>query len=139
MSKKTSLLSGSVMTDPFVTLWTVAFQIPLFLGFPRLEYWGGLPFPPPGYFPDPGIKFMSLAWASVLFTTEPLGKLPGSYSNPQYGSDSFWAGQGRCLRRDEVGGESYKTTNWPKVSEEWYSMLSTCRKEGLDLSERCHI
>ena len=54
MYKKTSLLSGSVMTDPFVTLWTVAFQIPLFLGFPRLEYWGGLPFPPPGYFPDSG-------------------------------------------------------------------------------------
>ena len=35
MYKKTLLLSGSVMTDPFVTPWTVAFQVPLSLGFPR--------------------------------------------------------------------------------------------------------
>ena len=32
----------------FVTLWTVARQAPLSMGFSRQEYWGGLPFPPPG-------------------------------------------------------------------------------------------
>ena len=32
----------------FVTPWTVARQAPLSMGFSRQEYWGGLPFPPPG-------------------------------------------------------------------------------------------
>ena len=32
----------------FVTLWTVALQPPLSMGFSRQEYWSGLPFPPPG-------------------------------------------------------------------------------------------
>ena len=34
-------------------------QAPLFVGFPRKEYWSRLPFPPPGYLPDPGIKSAS--------------------------------------------------------------------------------
>ena len=49
----------------FVTAWTVAHQAPLFLGFSRQEYWGGLPFPPPGDLPNPGIEPVSLvspAW-----------------------------------------------------------------------------
>ena len=32
----------------FVTLWTVAHQSPLSMGFSRQEYWSGLPFPSPG-------------------------------------------------------------------------------------------
>jgi len=31
------------------------------MGFSRQEYWSGLPFPPPGDLPDPGIKPKSLA------------------------------------------------------------------------------
>ena len=31
-----------------MTLWTVACQAPLFMGFSMQEYWSGLPFPPPG-------------------------------------------------------------------------------------------
>ena len=38
----------------FVTLWTVAHQVPLSMGFSRQEYWSGLPFPSPGGLPDPG-------------------------------------------------------------------------------------
>ena len=38
-----------------VTPWTVARQAPLSMGFPRQEDWSGLPFPPPGHLPDPGI------------------------------------------------------------------------------------
>ena len=38
------------------TPWTVARQAPLSLGFSRQEYWSGLPFPPPGDLPDPGIE-----------------------------------------------------------------------------------
>ena len=40
----------------FVTPWAVAHQAPLSMGFPRQEYWSGLPFPSPGDVPDPGIK-----------------------------------------------------------------------------------
>ena len=38
-----------------VTLWTVTHQAPLSMGFSRQEYWGGLPYPPPGHLPHPGI------------------------------------------------------------------------------------
>ena len=40
----------------FLTPWTVTRQAPLSMGFPRQKYWGGLPCPPPGDLPDPGIK-----------------------------------------------------------------------------------
>ena len=44
----------------FATLWTVAHQAPLFMGFYRQDYWCGVPFPSPGDLPDPGIKPESL-------------------------------------------------------------------------------
>ena len=47
------------------------------LEFSRQEYWSGLPFPPLGDPPDPGIKLMSLVSPSLaggFFTTEPPGK-----------------------------------------------------------------
>ena len=46
-------------------------------GFPRPESWSGLPFPPPGDLPNPGIKPVSPASPALQadsFTTEPLGK-----------------------------------------------------------------
>ena len=39
-----------------VTLWTIARQAPLSMGFSRQEYWSGLPCPPLGDLPDPGIE-----------------------------------------------------------------------------------
>ena len=42
------------------TLWTVARQAPLSMGFSRQEYWSGLPCPPPGDLSDPGIELTSL-------------------------------------------------------------------------------
>ena len=56
----------------FLTLWTVASQAPLSMEFSRQEYGSGLPCPPPGALPDPGIEsasLMSPAWAGGLFTT----------------------------------------------------------------------
>ena len=46
----------------FVTPWTVAHQMPLSIGFPRQEYWSGLPFLSPGDLPDPGTEPVSPAW-----------------------------------------------------------------------------
>ena len=45
----------------FVTLWTVVCQAPLPMGFSRQEYWPGLPCPPPGDLPDPGIEPTSVS------------------------------------------------------------------------------
>ena len=49
----------SVVSDS-VTPSTVAHQVPLSGGFPRQEYWSGLPFPPAGDLPDPEIEPMSV-------------------------------------------------------------------------------
>ena len=56
----------------FATSWTVAHQAPLSKGFSMQENWSGLPFPPPGNFPDPGIKSISSVsspLAGGFFTT----------------------------------------------------------------------
>ena len=66
------------MYDSFVMLWTVASQAPLSMGFPRKEYWSGLPFPSAGDLPDPRIKPKSPVLAGGFFTTEPPGK-PNEY------------------------------------------------------------
>ena len=50
--------------------WTVACQTPLSMGLSWQEYWNGLPFPPPGDLPDPGIEPASPALASGFFTTK---------------------------------------------------------------------
>ena len=63
----------SVVSNSFVWLWTVARQA-LSMGFSRQEYWSGLPFPPPGDLPDPGIEPASPALAGGFFTNEPPGK-----------------------------------------------------------------
>ena len=60
-----------------VTPWTVAHQAPLCMELSRQEYWSGLPLPPPGDLPDPGIKAespTSPALAGGFFTTESPGK-----------------------------------------------------------------
>ena len=56
------------------TPWSVAHQAPPSMGFPKQEYRSGLPFPPPGDLPDPGIKLTSPSLAGGFFTTEPPGK-----------------------------------------------------------------
>ena len=45
------------------------------MGFPRQEYWSGLPFPPPGNLTHLVIEPTSIALAGRFFTTEPPGKL----------------------------------------------------------------
>ena len=57
----------------FVTSWTVAYQASPSMGFFRQEYWSGLPFPPPGDLPDPGIEPRSPALEADTLTSEPPG------------------------------------------------------------------
>ena len=62
------------MANPFVTPWTIAYQAPPSMGFPRQEYWNGLPFPSPGDLPNPEIEPESPELAGGIFTSEPPGK-----------------------------------------------------------------
>ena len=65
----------------FVTLQTVALEVPLSVGFSKEEYWIGLPCPPPGDLPNPGIKSTSLMFSALaggFFTTSPTWETPKS-------------------------------------------------------------
>ena len=62
------------MFDSVGTPWTVAHQALLSVGFPRQEYWSGLPFPSPEDLPDPEIEPLSPALTGGFFTTESPGK-----------------------------------------------------------------
>ena len=84
----------------FATLWTVAHQASLFMGFSRQEYWSGLPCVPPGALPNPGIEpvsLMSPALAGRLFTTSTTWEVPMSLlypvSNQVYHITRVWCEQ----------------------------------------------
>ena len=62
-------LGHSSHVQIFATLWTVAHQAPLSMGFSRHEYWSRLPCPSPGDLPDPGVRAASPALAGGFFTT----------------------------------------------------------------------
>ena len=55
----------------FLTLWTVAHQAHLSMGFPRQEYWHGWSCPPPGDLPDPGIELTPPELQGDSLSTEP--------------------------------------------------------------------
>ena len=57
-----------------VTLWTIACQAPLSMGFSRQDYWNGLPCPPPRALPNPGIKPRSPVLQADSLSSEPPGK-----------------------------------------------------------------
>ena len=57
----------------FATLWTVARQAPLSMGFSRQEYLSGLPCPPPGDLPNPGIEPTFPATPALQADFLPLG------------------------------------------------------------------
>ena len=69
----------------FVTLWTVASQAPLSLGFSKQEYQRELAYPSPGDLPNPGIKptsLMSPALAGRFFTTTTTWEALNYYKQP---------------------------------------------------------
>ena len=73
-TKESESVNRSVVFHSYATPGTVARQAPLSMGFPRQEYWSGLPFLSPGDLPNPGIKPASPAspaLAGGFLTTEP--------------------------------------------------------------------
>ena len=62
------------MSESFVMPCTLARQPPLSMRFLRQKYSSSLPFPSPGYLPDPGIEPLSPVLAVGFYITEPPGK-----------------------------------------------------------------
>ena len=71
-----------------VTTWAVASQAPLSKEFSRQAYWSGLPFPPPGDLPNPGIELRSSTLQTDSLPSEP----PGKPKNSGVGSLSLLQG-----------------------------------------------
>ena len=72
------VLSRFSCVQLFATLWTVARQAALPMGFSRQDYWSALPCPSPGQLPKPGTEptpLRSPALVSGFFITEPSGSL----------------------------------------------------------------
>ena len=68
------MLSHFSCIQLFLTLWTVAHQAPLFMGFSRQEYWSGLPCPPAWDLPNPGIELRSPQLQAVSLLSQTPGK-----------------------------------------------------------------
>ena len=84
-----------------MTPWTTAHKAPLFMGFPRQEYWSGLPFPALEDLPDPAVKPGSPAPGRFFFTTEPPRKPLAHYRK----SKTSW----------EVQPQALIPWSWPRI------------------------
>ena len=73
------VLSHFSCVQLFATLWTIACQAPLSMGFSRQEYWSGLPCPPLGDLSDPGIKPLSPVSPALYADSLPLSHLGSPY------------------------------------------------------------
>ena len=70
------------MSDSFVTPWTVVHQAPLSMGFPRQEYWSGLPFPSPGDLSNRGLNLPIGRLSGGSVVKNPLANTGDAGSNP---------------------------------------------------------
>ena len=80
----------AVMSD-FATPWTVAYQAPQSMEFPRREYWSVLPFPSPGDLPDWGIKPKSPAFQADSLPSRLQGS-PKNWDFPSIPRQEYWSG-----------------------------------------------
>ena len=69
---------NSCANSTLATPWTVVHQAPLSMGFPRQAYWNGLPCPPRGDLPNPGIEPPSPAMVGRIFATSATWKANSS-------------------------------------------------------------
>ena len=78
------VLSGFSRVWLFETQWTIAHQAPLSMGFSQKEYWSGLPCPPPGDHPNPGIQPTSPASPALQMNSLPLSHWGSHYISSTY-------------------------------------------------------
>ena len=100
------MLSLSNCVRLCVTPWTVASQAPLSMGFPRQEFWGGLPCLPLGIFLTQGLKshlLYLLHWQASSLPLVPLGK----HSHYSLTSNRSWKSNTFSLRFHPRTGKKY--------------------------------
>jgi len=121
------MLSHFSRVQLFATLWTVACQASVSLGFSRQEYWSGLPCPPPRDRPDPRIEPTSLtspALAVRFFNTRATWEPPSHQLRPPFKNKNTqkskgfrhrdsglfswaWLFRRKLLERDSVQGQGF--------------------------------
>ena len=79
------MLSHLIHVQIFATPWTVAHQAPLSMGFPKQEYWSGLPCSPPGHLPNirvfSDVSVLRLRWPNYWsFNISPSNEYSGLIS-----------------------------------------------------------
>ena len=121
--------SCSVVSRLFGTPWTAACQASLSMGFSRQEYRNGLPCPPPGHLPNPGIKPRSPSLQADSLPAEPPGKPKntgvGSLSHLQgiFPTQESNRGLLHCrwiLYQLSYQGTPFESSNLPKILFQWY-------------------
>ena len=112
--------------------WTAAHQAPLSMGFPRQQYWSGLPFLPPGDLPHPGLKPSS--------PTLQVDSLPLSYpGNPQE-SPSQMTGCGLMSQRPLLPSSLISPASRPppySSNTPLHVLFSLCQASSRSFSKSC--
>ena len=94
----------------FATPWTVAHQAPLSMGFPRQEYWSGLPFPSPEDLPDP-VSCISYIGRQILYHCSTQEALSHHIQSQVTLKAPCWRGY---IERPQRARERYlRRTGWP--------------------------
>jgi len=78
------------LSDSFETLWTVACEALLSMGFLRQEYWSGLPFLSPGDLLDPGTELVLNPLVLVQGKMKDLGEVSGGDFIPLFASHELY-------------------------------------------------
>ena len=140
-----------LVAESFLTLCEpldcVAHQAPLSVGFPRQEYWSGLPFPSPGDLPNPGIELGFPVWPADSLPTEPCVSTPALQTGRM---NFFWGNlhfskfqlqkqlQPICTDRHLVwrirNVQRFGRCWWSRVSnlgfQEWFPEQKYCTQPG---------
>ena len=101
------MLSRFSRVQLFATLWAVAHQTPLSMGFSRQEYWSGLPFPSPEDLSNPGIEPKSPTLQADSLPSEPLRKPDCGVAGVYWGKRLSF-GLSSCLREGIIISPSLK-------------------------------
>ena len=143
MNRLLWLFSSSLMSSSFAAPWAVAHQALLSMGFPRQEYWSGLPFPPPGDLPTQGVTpclQWLLHWEVDSLPLSHLGSqenmLPRSRASKVL---STWSVVQEGLGKEERVGQKWKpglfvSLTFPGVCRHFldkYSFLFSWNPSGL--------